>query len=63
MLTKDGALIDFDAPIIQTILRYTAKGSDKRNDLQIEMIAFAGKREQPQFDAAIEAAKKRLEGE
>lgn len=41
---KDGVRIDFDAPIIQTILRYTAKGSDKRNDLQIEQISFAGRR-------------------
>ena len=40
---KDPGLIDFDAPIIQTILRYTAPGSDKRNDLQIEQISFAGR--------------------
>ncbi|MEM7098187.1 MAG: GMC family oxidoreductase N-terminal domain-containing protein [Pseudomonadota bacterium] len=40
---KDSSLIDFDAPIIQTILRYTAPGSDKRNDLQIEQISFAGR--------------------
>jgi choline dehydrogenase len=40
---RDGAIIDFDAPIIQTILRYTAAGSDKRNDLQIEQISFAGR--------------------
>ena len=40
---KDTSLIDFDAPIIQTILRYTADGSDKRNDLQIEQISFAGR--------------------
>jgi choline dehydrogenase len=39
---KDERLIDFDQPIIQTILRYTADGSDKRNDLQIEQISFAG---------------------
>jgi choline dehydrogenase len=49
---KDAAMIDHDAPIIQTILRYTAEGSDKRNDLQIEMLSFAGKREQPQFAIA-----------
>jgi choline dehydrogenase len=42
-LVKDGAIIDFDAPLIQTILRYTAKGSDKRNDLQIEQISFVGR--------------------
>ena len=40
---KDASIIDFDAPIIQTILRYTANGSDKRNDLQIEQISFAGR--------------------
>lgn len=40
---KDGAQTEFDAPIIQTILRYTAEGSDKRNDLQIEQISFAGR--------------------
>lgn len=40
---KSPAVIDHDQPIIQTILRYTAEGSDKRNDLQIEQISFAGK--------------------
>jgi len=40
---RDSSLIDFDRPIIQTILRYTAEGSDKRNDLQIEQISFAGR--------------------
>ncbi len=40
---RDPKLIDFDAPIIQSILRYTAPGSDKRNDLQIEQISFAGR--------------------
>lgn len=49
---KDPALVDFDRPIIQTILRYTAEGSDKRNDLQIEMLAIAGKREAPMFAIA-----------
>ena len=44
---KDGVAIDFDQPIIQTILRYTAAGSDKRNDLQIEQISFAGRRGGP----------------
>jgi choline dehydrogenase len=37
------AVVDFDQPIIQTILRYTANNSDKRNDLQIEQISFAGR--------------------
>lgn len=47
---RDSALIDFDAPIIQTILRYTAPDSDKRNDLQIEQISFAGRPgSDPQF--------------
>ncbi len=40
---RDGVVIDHDLPIIQTILRYTAEGSDKRNDLQIEQISFAGR--------------------
>lgn len=39
---KSGVNIDFDSPIIQTILRYTAEGSDKRNDLQIEQLSFVG---------------------
>ncbi len=42
-LVKDPSIVDFDAPLIQTILRYTAKGSDKRNDLQIEQISFTGR--------------------
>ncbi|MCP5181096.1 MAG: GMC family oxidoreductase N-terminal domain-containing protein [Pseudomonadales bacterium] len=44
---RKGVDIDHDAPIIQTILRYTADGSDKRNDLQIEQISFAGRRGSP----------------
>jgi choline dehydrogenase len=52
MQPKDPSIIDHDRPIIQTILRYTAEGSDKRNDLQIEMIAFSGKKEKPQFAIA-----------
>ena len=40
---RDPALIDHDTPLIQTILRYTAEGSDKRNDLQIEQLSFAGR--------------------
>ena len=44
---KDAALIDFDAPIIQTILRYTCAGSEKRNDLQIEQFSFSGRRSGP----------------
>jgi choline dehydrogenase len=41
---KDTSIVDFDKPIIQTILRYTAPGSEKRNDLQIEQISFGGRR-------------------
>ena len=44
---RDAALIDFDAPIIQSILRYTCEGSDKRNDLQIEQLSFVGRRSDP----------------
>jgi choline dehydrogenase len=44
---RDPALIDHDSPLIQTILRYTAEGSDKRNDLQIEQLSFAGRPGQP----------------
>ena len=42
---KDPAIVDFDAPIIQTILRYTAPDSAQRNDLQIEMLTFNGRRD------------------
>jgi len=50
---KDAALVDVDAPIIQTILRYTAAGSDKRNDLQIEQLSFtSGRRDPPTFGIA-----------
>jgi len=42
---KDAAHVDADLPIIQTILRYTAEGSDKRNDLQIEMLTFSKRRD------------------
>ena len=44
---KDGAIINFDSPIIQTILRYTTEGSDKRNDMQIEQISYAGRKNSP----------------
>ncbi len=52
MTPRDPTMIDHDKPIIQTILRYTAEGSDKRNDLQIEMISFTGTRTRPQFAIA-----------
>ena len=38
---KDPALLDGDQPIVQTILRYTAPGSEYRNDLQIEAFSFS----------------------
>ena len=44
---RDPGLIDFDSPIIQTILRYTCEGSDKRNDLQIEQLSFVGRASDP----------------
>ncbi len=37
---KDPSITDPDLPIVQTILRYTAPGSDQRNDLQIEQFSF-----------------------
>ncbi len=52
MRPKDPAMVDHDAPIIQSILRYTAPGSDKRCDLQIEMLSFTGRRDDPQFGIA-----------
>ena len=44
---KAGVNINHDDPIIQTILRYTCAGSNKRNDLQIEQLSFAGRRQDP----------------
>jgi choline dehydrogenase len=50
---KNRSLIDTDAPIIQSILRYTCEGSDKRNDLQIEQLSFAGgPKDPPRFAIA-----------
>lgn len=49
---KDPAIANQDQPIIQTILRYTAPGSDKRNDLQIEMMSFAGQKATQLFGIA-----------
>lgn len=37
---RDPAILDLDQPIVQTILRYTADGSDQRNDLQVEVFSF-----------------------
>lgn len=44
-IARDPSIVDTDQPLIQTILRYTAEGSDKRNDLQIELLSFAGARD------------------
>lgn len=38
---KDRSILDFDQPIVQTILRYTAPDSGERNDLQIEAFSFS----------------------
>ena len=39
---KDPSIVDLEQPLMQTILRYTAEGSEKRNDLQIEQISYSG---------------------
>jgi len=44
---RDPGAAGRDLPIIQTILRYTAPGSDQRCDLQIEPLTFAGSRDRP----------------
>jgi choline dehydrogenase len=44
---RDAAAVDRDLPIIQTILRYTAEGSEHRCDLQIEPLTFAGRPDGP----------------
>ena len=36
---RDG-VVDWDMPVIQTTLRYTASGSDDRNDMQLEPLTF-----------------------
>ncbi|MPZ98038.1 MAG: choline dehydrogenase [Dehalococcoidia bacterium] len=41
---KDPALVDQELPLIQTILRYTAPGSEHRNDLQVELITWTQRR-------------------
>jgi len=40
-LTKD-QVSDHDAPLIQTILRYTTASDNKRNNMQIEQLSYAG---------------------
>ena len=49
---RDPDAIDLDGPLIQTILRYTAPGSEHRNDLQIEPISFVRDRTQARFSIA-----------
>lgn len=44
---RDPAIVDHDAPLIQTILRHTARDSEKRNDLQVELLSFVGRRQDP----------------
>ena len=44
---KPGIPIDHDAPLIQSILRYTAGNSSKRNNMQIEQLSFAGRQQGP----------------
>ncbi|MEA3077008.1 MAG: choline dehydrogenase [Actinomycetota bacterium] len=41
---RAGIELDVDAPLMQTILRYTCEGSSLRNDLQIEQLSFFGGR-------------------
>ena len=39
LMPKDG-IADFDQPVIQTTLRYTATGSSDFNDMQLEPLSF-----------------------
>ncbi len=40
-IVRDPSILDLDQPVVQTILRYTANGSDQRNDLQVEVFSFS----------------------
>jgi choline dehydrogenase len=42
---KSPELVDQSLPLIQTILRYTAPGSEHRNDLQIELLTWSSRRD------------------
>ena len=42
---KDPEIAHTDLPLMQTILRYTAPGSEQRNDLQIEQLTFVSRRD------------------
>ena len=44
---KDPSLASSELPLIQTILRYTAPGSEHRNDLQVELITWAQRADSP----------------
>jgi choline dehydrogenase len=39
---KNDHISDHDAPLIQTILRYTTASENKRNNMQIEQLSYAG---------------------
>ncbi len=52
---KNPAMLDLGQPIVQTILRYTAAGSDQRNDLQIEAFSFSPRGEAAPNSFAIAA--------
>ena len=39
-LYPQAGVVDWDMPVIQTTLRYTASGSDDRNDMQLEPLTF-----------------------
>ncbi len=49
---SDPSLVTRDQPIIQTILRYTAPGSEHRMDLQIEQLTYVGRIRDPYFGVA-----------
>lgn len=61
MKVKDPSILDADQPIVQTILRYTAPGSEQRNDLQIEAFSFSP-RGGPLDSFAIAAVLEQVEG-
>ena len=61
----DAALVDFDGPIIQTILRHTTEGSDQRMDAQVELLSFfmRTKQDPPMFALAAVLEQCYSEGE
>lgn len=46
-VAKDPRSVRLDVPLLQTVLRYTAPDSDKRNDLRIEPRSFVGSSTRP----------------